>query len=85
MDRHPTRWIRTAWLASLCEGVPSRARTLTTQAARAALEAIDGEDTARLVACLASIEAHAVTWPARDLAAGARRCVEQARAAQVAP
>ncbi len=73
--RHPTRWIRVTWLAALAHDAP---RSLTAQAARAALEAIDEEDTERLVACLASIELYAATWPVRDLAAGARRCVEQA-------
>jgi hypothetical protein len=72
-NRHPVRWIRVTWLAEI-----ARVRSLAGQAARAALEAIDAEDTSRLIACLASIEAHAATWPARDLAAGARRCVENA-------
>jgi hypothetical protein len=73
--RHPTRWIRVTWLADLAEHAP---RNLTSQAARAALEAVDAEDTDRLLACLRSMTLHAATWPVRDLAAGAVRCVENA-------
>jgi hypothetical protein len=72
--RHPTRWIKVTWLSGLASGRTS----LTTQAAHAALEAIDEEDTARLVAALRSLELHAATWPVRDLATGARACVERA-------
>lgn len=72
-SRPAVRWVKVAWLG----GLLSRKGPVR-DAAKDALACVDNEDAMGLVAALRAVEAHAVTWPLKDLARGAAEAVERA-------